>query len=465
MRRITLAGCLFLMACMEYKLSAGPEQNDGDLTDSQEDGPGPCEDDAAPSIVDAIPQTSDVLDVDEVVLLEAWVTDDHTPPEELVLRWLDQEDILIDEVTADDSGYAWGSWAPGRESGDQILTIEVRDACDNTDALEIPVCQQGGYESEEFNLEDWHLEGNAEMLSEGELQLTGLAKWEIGSAFMISEIVDAANVEIRFEYLTEGGTGADGISLTALDVDRMTGYLGGHGCGIGYGGDTDCTDGPALPGWSIELDSWYNQELPDPTSSDHVAFTFDGQIKEPALWSAVSELEETGWHTVEIVVSAPHVFLSIDGVVYLDEDVSGDFDFPAYIGFTGSTGGQTNVHWIRSLTVTEAICPEDGSDTDEPDTDLSQDDTEDKKTNDTEYTVEVETASDWGAGYCTDVTVTNTTSDSLAWEVSIAMDGTLNSFWNAQVVEDGSDWVFTGEGWNTPLAVGEQADFGFCADR
>ena len=48
------------------------------------------------------------------------------------------------------------------------------------------------------------------------------------------------------------------MGLTALDIDRMTTYLGGTGCGIGYGGDATCTSGPALPGWSIEVDTYYN---------------------------------------------------------------------------------------------------------------------------------------------------------------------------------------------------------------
>ena len=47
-----------------------------------------------------------------------------------------------------------------------------------------------------------------------------------------------SKVKIRLSekvYDTDGGTGADGISLTALDQSRMTGFLGGAGCGLGYG--------------------------------------------------------------------------------------------------------------------------------------------------------------------------------------------------------------------------------------
>ena len=53
------------------------------------------------------------------------------------------------------------------------------------------------------------------------------------------------------------------------------------------------------------------------------------------------------------------MFCRIDGVVYMDQDVTGNFNFPAYIGFTAGTGGATNEHLIDSLVVTESICEED----------------------------------------------------------------------------------------------------------
>jgi len=49
--------------------------------------------------------------------------------------------------------------------------------------------------------------------------------------------------------------------------------------------------------------------------------------------------------------------VTIDGVNYLDSDVTtSNFSFPAYVGFTGSTGGNTDNHFINSLTVTGHTC-------------------------------------------------------------------------------------------------------------
>jgi hypothetical protein len=36
--------------------------------------------------------------------------------------------------------------------------------------------------------------------------------------------------------------------------------------------------------------------------------------------------------------------------------VTGNLNFPAYVGFTAATGSLTNYHLIDSLTVTEEVC-------------------------------------------------------------------------------------------------------------
>ena len=148
-----------------------------------------------------------------------------------------------------------------------------------------------------------------------------------------------------------------GISLTALDVNRMTTFLGGAGCGIGYGDDPACTSGPGLPGWSIEVDTWFNDGQ-DPTPEDHLMFTFDGDIDDGEVWMTLPEMEDNGWHTMEVTVVAPRVKVSIDGFTYIDQDIPGYYAFPAYVGFTAGTGGSTNTHLIDSLVVEQLVCDE-----------------------------------------------------------------------------------------------------------
>jgi len=79
-------------------------------------------------------------------------------------------------------------------------------------------------------------------------------------------------------------------------------------------------------------------------------------VDDPAAWAALPEMEDTGWHTMEVTVAAPRVTVSVDSVVYIDQDLSGTFAFPAYIGFTAGTGGQTNEHLIDALEVEGFVC-------------------------------------------------------------------------------------------------------------
>lgn len=73
---------------------------------------------------------------------------------------------------------------------------------------------------------------------------------------------------------------------------------------------------------------------------------------------------------------------------------------------------------------------------------------------------------DWGAGYCADVTVTNTTDAVVAWEVELELEGTINNHWNAEMTAlAGNLYRFAGVAWNAEIAPGESAGFGLCAAR
>ena len=61
----------------------------------------------------------------------------------------------------------------------------------------------------------------------------------------------------------------------------MTSFFGDSGGGIGYLG---------LPGWSIEIDNYYNGH--DPTPEDHLTFSFDGNIYSPEAWVVLPDLED-----------------------------------------------------------------------------------------------------------------------------------------------------------------------------
>jgi hypothetical protein len=274
-----------------------------------------------------------------------------------------EQDVLDVQWTSDLDGWigttssvdelAVAGWDWPRSYGDHELTAMTEDDCGNIVTATIPVCQRGGWTDEDATVAGWQLGGVARWDETNEwLELTPVTGGVVGTAFDTANPVRADSVAISFDFYIGDGTGADGISLTVLDVDRVSGFVGGDGCGIGYGGGDPCTAGPALPGWSIEIDTWWNEGV-DPTEADHVAFTFDGQVATPAIWKPLPEMEDNGWHHADVVVEAPRVWVLIDGAPVVDAVLDGDFDFSGFVGFTAGTGGYTNAHRIRGLAVSE----------------------------------------------------------------------------------------------------------------
>lgn len=314
--------------------------------------------DAPPTVALVAPLHGDILDPGDRTV-EAVVGDAEDAPEQIAVTWRSDVDGVIANGFADAAGRMSTTWAAGRTEGEHAVTVTATDTCGNTATMDIGVCQQAGYTVDELDISSWNFEGAAAWDAANRwLRLTPAATDQVGTAFATSRTVRADSVQISFAFFIGGGSGADGISLTALDVARMTTFLGGTGCGIGYGGDAACTAGPALPGWSIEVDTHFNDGQ-DPTTADHLMFTFDGDVDDPAVWAELPEMEDTGWHQMVVDVSAPRVTVTIDGTVYIDQDVTGGgFAFDAYVGFTAGTGGLTNEHLIDSLEVTEYVCAE-----------------------------------------------------------------------------------------------------------
>jgi cellulase/cellobiase CelA1 len=73
--------------------------------------------------------------------------------------------------------------------------------------------------------------------------------------------------------------------------------------------------------------------------------------------------------------------------------------------------------------------------------------------------------SDWGSGYCADVTVSNPRRVSLAWQVTLAVDDPITTLWDGTYTQEGQQAVVRGAAWNRVLAPGRSTIFGFCATR
>ena len=300
--------------------------------------------DQPPSLEIITPYEGQVLTGTHV--FEAYVADDVDDPEWLMSQWHSSVDGMFSSDYPKPDGTLEAVWTQSHASGVHSIRVMVLDSCGNSSEEIFWVCQQMEESSTEIDISTWAFEGTARWDEANDwIELTNLGTYEAGSAFAVSEAVSGAQVDIEFSFYMSDGTGADGISLTALDVNRMTSFFGNSGGGIGYEG---------LPGWSIEVDNYYNEQ--DPTDADHLTFTFDGQVHSPEIWVPLPDMEDGRWHQMRVTIREPHVYVEIDGIAYINQEISGFYDFDAYVGFTAATGSQTNRHLIDSLVVSELVC-------------------------------------------------------------------------------------------------------------
>jgi hypothetical protein len=314
--------------------------------------------DGRPSIELLEPGVDEILEEQSDLELVAHVSDDLSAPEDMLVTFTSSEAGALGTVNPANDGTARLTWAADdRPAGLQTITADVVDSCGLQEFDSAEVCQQHGYDSDELDIGTWNFEGDASWDSaNSRVELTPLITSAMGSAFQTATTTDGSAISIRFEFYIGGGTGADGLAMTVLDTSRMTSYLGDDGGCLGYGTHSECgSDHPGLPGWSVEIDTYYNGH--DPTPDDHVAVSIDGAVGSPVAWSSLPEMEDTGWHTFEAVLDAGHLTVEVDGVTYIDQSMSVS-PFPAYVGFTAGTGALTNQHLIRSLAVTEYACAE-----------------------------------------------------------------------------------------------------------
>jgi endoglucanase len=76
-------------------------------------------------------------------------------------------------------------------------------------------------------------------------------------------------------------------------------------------------------------------------------------------------------------------------------------------------------------------------------------------------------SSDWGAGYCATVNVTNGGNTATqSWQVTQQVEGTINNLWNAVYTQSGSTLTAGSiSGQNNVISAGGTTQFGFCATR
>ncbi|MDO3387625.1 cellulose binding domain-containing protein [Gilvimarinus sp. SDUM040013] len=83
-----------------------------------------------------------------------------------------------------------------------------------------------------------------------------------------------------------------------------------------------------------------------------------------------------------------------------------------------------------------------------------------------EVTAELAITSDWNAGYCANVILTNTTDEPQVWDVALEVEGSINNLWNGNWSQSGSTLSVSGLSWNDVLQPDQiNTSVGFCASR
>jgi len=310
-----------------------------------------------PELLVEAPVASEILDEGADVTLTAVVTDPDAPVDGLVVTWSSDIDGELGTATTDASGRAELVWSGSdRGVGSHVVTAATADVCGATDTVDLGVCQQGDVGTAAPGYGSWQLDGDASWDTTSDwLQLTSSASYVAGAAFDESTTLNGGNLSVSFDFKVGGGSGGDGFALVALDRDRMSGILGRAGGCLGHSGDAGCPgEGASLPGWALEFDILANSF--DPTTSDHLEVVFDGDLNTLNVWGTLPELQDTGWHSATVTVADAHFTVVIDGVTYLDRDVTGDLDFPAMMGFTAGNGWRSNFHLIDNVSYSAPAC-------------------------------------------------------------------------------------------------------------
>ena len=75
---------------------------------------------------------------------------------------------------------------------------------------------------------------------------------------------------------------------------------------------------------------------------------------------------------------------------------------------------------------------------------------------------------EWNEGFCRNVTVTNTSSQDVIWNITAKIEGDIYTLWNANYTQDANTKVLTAKGvdWNSVAkANGGSSEFGYCANK
>ena len=217
--------------------------------------------------------------------------------------------------------------------------------------------------SPNLNTNGWNLNGNAFVGDTpgdtdnflDELILTNAWNTQSGGVFYSTPIDPSicSNWTVEFEYRIWGGSAADGIAFSFLDVPP-TGFVSGGGCGI---------PGSAN-GLKVVLDTWNNCGAPNPELQIYSGVGYfecaPGIVKLDNSAGNLGFVRSNNYQPVRITYNNGNVALFVNNIQYLNANFP--ISFSGYMGFTASTGGANDQHSIKNVVIyTDQAASEAGS--------------------------------------------------------------------------------------------------------
>ena len=205
----------------------------------------------------------------------------------------------------------------------------------------------------------WNLVQNASSINANCVQLTSASPTQRGAAWHDCQIHLDAGFDLEFTVnLGNDEWGADGMCFILQQAGNIGNNLvGASGGSIGY------SDGPFTPSLAVEIDTWQNGGTGDPVY-DHIGICRDGEnnhnVAPPVQANVNNANIETGLSypfrvTWDPATTLLEVFFNGELRHSVNVDLIGDVfgNNPlVYWGWTGTTGGATNIH---SFCLTEAL--------------------------------------------------------------------------------------------------------------
>jgi gliding motility-associated-like protein len=207
------------------------------------------------------------------------------------------------------------------------------------------------------SLGQWVPIGSATSTNDDCVQLTTTAPNQVGAAWHDCTLNVSEPFDITFDVnLGNNDGGADGMCFVLHQAGTGAGTFGVSGGSLGYAG------GPFNPSLCVEIDTWQNGDVGDP-SFDHIGVQSNGQnnhnLGPPIQANPAQANIETGqWHTFRVTWDPVATQLEVYFAGFLRHDltldlVGGIFGGNPYVnwGFVASTGGATNT---QSFCLTDA---------------------------------------------------------------------------------------------------------------